>query len=947
MFFQSVNLVNGQTLFQKQIGGISDERFPRVIDAAEGGHIIFSRTKTSSFGDDDFSFFKIDSTGNILWQKHIGTNKRNVNKQIIHFKDNYLAVGWLTLYNLVDDLCFMIYDENGSLLKMKSYGASYDDEIMSVAKMENDKFVFVGESLSFELSGGPDMFISTVDGNLNIEPLTVYYGGGGIVPRKVLYTKDKSFFISGTYRYGGSKGFVMKTDLQGNNLWSFYFGSGETMIWNTIELDDGSLACVGQTNGYGASADDILFLKFSASGSLLASKIIGGSGVDKGVDIIKSSDGNLVIVGTTGSFGNAGMNVCFIKIDANGNFINGYTYGGDKDEELPSIAPAGDSLGFVVGFESNSYGLGDKDIIIVRTDIDGKSCCSQKIEGISDKNIQVSLLNPEFYKTSRSFDESSNPLRIEPTYFNNEELCITGVEIVGPDTLVCTNVADYTINPSVLLNLIWKVPESATIINNVNDTAVTIDFGNESGVIYLLSGNCPSDTLDSLNVFLEGDVLPFVDLGPDTSVCTDQLFMLYAGGGYDSYLWQDGSTGSVFEVDTSGTYWVTVENGCGSNSDTIEVIYNETFSFNLGDDTLFCYGNSMLISPGGGYVNYLWQDGSNDTVMIADTDGVYWVQITDSAGCSATDSLVIETYFAFNFTLGTDTTICDGDYIFLNGPDGYESYLWQDGSDFPSFIANIEGCYWLEVYDTNHCAARDSLFLTTNLVPDTILGPDTLFCNGGSISLQTNPEYEKYFWQDGSEEHALVVDQPGKYWVTVFDTLGCTGSDTIMLDYYSPLELRLQAIGYLCEDDSVVLNAVSNYDSFIWQDSSDSQVYIAKDSGIYWVRVSSPCELKSDTIVIDACSSIWVPNVFTPNNDGYNDYFHAVGKNIPKFKMEIFNRWGQTLKVLSSIDEKWDGTYRGNKASQGTYFWVADYEQVKRDGSTEHVSLQGSVTLVR
>jgi len=438
-----------------------------------------------------------------------------------------------------------------------------------------------------------------------------------------------------------------------------------------------------------------------------------------------------------------------------------------------------------------------------------------------------------------------------------------------------------------------------------------------------------------------------VNLGPDTNICSNLSFSLNAGGGYDSYLWQDGTTDSVFQVDTSGIYWVNVENECGTASDTIIVGFKESFEIDLGADTTFCYGNSILISPVGNYVDYLWQDGSIDTVMVADNAGIYWVQVTDSTGCSAIDSLIVETYPAFEFTLGNDTTICAGDYIFLNGPDGYESYQWQDGSDFISYIAYTAGFYWLEVSDTNNCAVRDSLLLTTNLVPDTILGPDTLFCNGSSITLQTNPEYEQYFWQDGSEEHTLVVDQPGKYWVTVFDTLGCTGSDTIMLDYYSPLELRLQATGYLCEDDSVVLEAISNYDSFIWQDSSISQFYIAKDSGTYWVRVSSPCEIKSDTIVIDACSSIWVPNVFTPNNDGYNDYFYAVGKNIPKFKLEIFNRWGQTLKVLNSIDEKWNGTFKGKDAAQGTYFWVADYEQVKRNGSTEHVKLQGSVTLIR
>jgi len=58
---------------------------------------------------------------------------------------------------------------------------------------------------------------------------------------------------------------------------------------------------------------------------------------------------------------------------------------------------------------------------------------------------------------------------------------------VGPDTLFCTSIGDYTIEPPVLVNLIWEVPDNATIIGNVNDTAVSIDFGGESGMIYLLS----------------------------------------------------------------------------------------------------------------------------------------------------------------------------------------------------------------------------------------------------------------------------------------------------------------------------------------------------------------------------------------------------------------------------------------------------------------------------
>ena len=63
--------------------------------------------------------------------------------------------------------------------------------------------------------------------------------------------------------------------------------------------------------------------------------------------------------------------------------------------------------------------------------------------------------------------------------------------------------------------------------------------------------------------------------------------------------------------------------------------------------------------------------------------------------------------------------------------------------------------------------------------------------------------------------------------------------------------------------------------------------------------------------------------------------------------MEIFNRWGQTLRTLTSIDQKSDGTYHGKQCAQGIYFWVADYETMNRDGSMQHIRQQGSVMLMR
>ncbi len=441
--------------------------------------------------------------------------------------------------------------------------------------------------------------------------------------------------------------------------------------------------------------------------------------------------------------------------------------------------------------------------------------------------------------------------------------------------------------------------------------------------------------------------LPFVDLGSDTSICSTTPYTLCVSGDYSTYLWQDGSQDSVYMVDTSGTYWVTVENECGTASDTVNVTFTQSFDIDLGQDTALCYGNTITLSPVGNFAGYQWQDGSGDSVFTVYQTGLYWVTVFDSVGCSATDSILIQIFQSFNFSLGNDTAICYGDYLFLNGPQGYSSYLWQDGSQYSSIIADTAGIYWLEVTDTNNCKARDSLVLTVDKIPGNFIVSDTLMCKDSTLILRTHPLFEQYFWQDGSQDSVLTIADTGKYWVTVFDSIGCSGTDTVDIGYYPELALQLQTDGYLCDDDSVVLTAVSNYDNYLWQDSSQNSIYIAKDSGIYWVKVSSTCETKSDTIVIDACSSIWVPNVFTPNNDGYNDYFYAVGKNIPKFKMVIFNRWGQTLKVLNNINEKWDGTYKGHSVSEGTYFWVADFEQVERGGAVVHKRLQGSVTLVK
>ena len=110
-------------------------------------------------------------------------------------------------------------------------------------------------------------------------------------------------------------------------------------------------------------------------------------------------------------------------------------------------------------------------------------------------------------------------------------------------------------------------------------------------------------------------------------------------------------------------------------------------------------------------------------------------------GCTAMDSIYIDVFNDFEITIGSATQIiCDGDYIFLNGPEGYKSYLWQDGSTELSILADTAGIYWLEVTDENGCAARDSMELIVRVIADFMIN-DTILCEGGEVVLKAPPDF--------------------------------------------------------------------------------------------------------------------------------------------------------------------------------------------------------------
>ena len=100
----------------------------------------------------------------------------------------------------------------------------------------------------------------------------------------------------------------------------------------------------------------------------------------------------------------------------------------------------------------------------------------------------------------------------------------------------------------------------------------------------------------------------------------------------------------------------------------------------------------------------------------------------------------------------------------------------------------------------------------------------------------------------------------------------------------------------------------------------------------------------SNTASLLKGTSVYFPNAFTPDKDGMNDTFGAVGIRLEKYELKIYNKWGELLFNSKSIDYKWDGTYQGKLAPQGAYV----YTMTARNLFTKDIiSKTGTVTLIQ
>ncbi|MCB0704687.1 MAG: gliding motility-associated C-terminal domain-containing protein [Saprospiraceae bacterium] len=304
-----------------------------------------------------------------------------------------------------------------------------------------------------------------------------------------------------------------------------------------------------------------------------------------------------------------------------------------------------------------------------------------------------------------------------------------------------------------------------------------------------------------------------------------------------------------------------------------------------------------------------------------------------------------------DFSLGPDTTLCAGEFLQLTGPLNADSYLWQDGSMNPDFLVSSAGTYWLGVIQDG-CFTSDSILVSYLNPPTVDLGPDTTLCAGELLFLNGPPEADSYLWQDGSTESDLSVSTSGVYSLTI-DLDGCFGADTIQVDFASSVSVDLGLDTLICRDELPFLlyAGASAGASYLWQDGSTDNSFSVITEGTYWVEVSNMECLSSDTITVSLRNCVdcnfFVPNVFSPDDDGINDQFQLFSNCVPfDFDMQIYDRWGELVYHTSNPADSWKGYMGSKRAGAGVYVYLIDFKVSETDGVNSY-QLSGDVTLMR
>ena len=362
---------NQQSSFFEEIIGESKERanqqwITKVQQTSDGGYVATGLTETYGAGDYDAWLIKTDSNGNEFWNKTFGEETREWALGGQQTSDyGYIIVGSAYTDNVIDVYLIKTYENGQEDWSKKIDWDGYKEHGYFVQQTSDGGYIVCAKTTN-TLTGFYDIWLIKTDSNGN-EEWNQTYGGdaqeAGFVVREI----DDGYIIIGhtsSFGSGNSDVWLIKTDEDGNEIWSQTYGGANSDDGNDVQQIDGGYIIIGSTSSYGDGDNDFYLIKTDENGNEEWYQTFDGSGVEtdieimgygSGMSILETSNGYIMMGTTDASYGSGSLDILVIETDENGNELWNQTYGGSGIDEGYWMNETSDG-GYILCGATQSYG---------------------------------------------------------------------------------------------------------------------------------------------------------------------------------------------------------------------------------------------------------------------------------------------------------------------------------------------------------------------------------------------------------------------------------------------------------------------------------------------------------------------------------------------------------------------------------------------------------------
>ncbi len=472
---------------------------------------------------------------------------------------------------------------------------------------------------------------------------------------------------------------------------------------------------------------------------------------------------------------------------------------------------------------------------------------------------------------------------------------------------------------------------------------------------------CGSDTVyASKKIYLTINQNPpapvfLLTLSGHTKLCLNDTAKMYATGA-SNYSWSPGGTNADSLFTTVGGVYIvtgskTTTNAFGCTTSFTEqladTVYTSVQPVLTMNPPVICPLDSAQLVCVGGVGAYQWYSPNGAVQSHANTleinaQGLYYCVVTNSYGCRlVSNSINAYQYNTPYLYAQPSTVLCPGDSIKVSVITSDGSALnWQyplSGSSLALYVLT-PGTYTCTVNVCN-ITTQASVNITQSpaFAHITSTGNGQV-CMGDSVFLAANTGMSAYSWLPPlSTQTSMYATQSGLVTLITTDSLGCKATDSVQVTLLNnPLPLPVVSDTTICIGNPITLRSAGE-SVLEWYNKPSAGTLLGTGpklqtgtiygDTVFYVRThGTPCNTARAPLRVDLvyCPPL-LPNVFTPNGDGVNDYFFLTDIYATNFHVQIYDRWGVLIYEWNSLDGKWDGTDMKNHmpVTDGVYFYIA------------------------